>query len=526
MLKPSQEKIFTEKYTSSLQDFLVSHSQSPAKDSAQKTPDTFGRILLESSRQLDLFGVSSRTSKITSILDTRQFMQAYEIWATMLRQNWLQHQMSARLTEGSDCLSWPTTTNRDWKGKREGNRRGFGADLNDAVNWRTPAADPAAIKTDKLTGEIGKRMYHKETGRLAQYGLEQQVNWPTTAAQNFAGGKASPETMNRNARPLQEVVISGQLAQDSPSTNGKSRELLWRTPTEAETHNRDYSEQVYLQNQVQWPTPYGMSANQGQGQGEFQMAATKYGKGKLNPAWVSSLQGIPAYWVKIIDFTDETPYTMVDLTERNNYETSYKILCLLSETIRTQAVQWEVGRFFYFLTQEILRQEMLCKGNAQGRCPKVSIAQTGQQISWEALRDLWHKETDRNPSPRRQHKEQRQEQSNDTMCDVPYEMALGTWKDCSENIKANLLYLRENMPYSCWDVSGSLPKAEEIWRSASDAETYQWFVATCQRLISWQESQQANRVDELRLLGNGVIPAQAEKAIRLLWQKIDTNNEK
>ncbi|HUV65257.1 MAG TPA: hypothetical protein VMW24_15280, partial [Sedimentisphaerales bacterium] len=47
------------------------------------------------------------------------------------------------------------------------------------LNWRTPAADPAAIKTDKLEGDLGSRMYNKETGRLAQYGLEQQVNWET-----------------------------------------------------------------------------------------------------------------------------------------------------------------------------------------------------------------------------------------------------------------------------------------------------------------------------------------------------------
>jgi hypothetical protein len=36
----------------------------------------------------------------------------------------------------------------------------------------------------------------------------------------------------------------------------ESGSLSWRTPTEAETHNQDYSSQTYLQNQVQpnWPT--------------------------------------------------------------------------------------------------------------------------------------------------------------------------------------------------------------------------------------------------------------------------------
>ena len=30
---------------------------------------------------------------------------------------------------------------------------------------------------------------------------------------------------------------------------------MWRTPTRAETHNQDYSNQIYLQNQVRWPSP-------------------------------------------------------------------------------------------------------------------------------------------------------------------------------------------------------------------------------------------------------------------------------
>jgi len=35
-----------------------------------------------------------------------------------------------------------------------------------------------------------------------------------------------------------------------------------------------------------------------------------------------------------------------------------------------------------------------------------------------------------------------------------------------------------------------------------------------------------NRTDELRMLGNGVVPAQAERAIRLLIEKLRTPVEK
>ena len=47
--------------------------------------------------------------------------------------------------------------------------------------WRTPASKESGIAVERLEGEIGSRMYDKETGRLAQYGLPQQVAklWPT-----------------------------------------------------------------------------------------------------------------------------------------------------------------------------------------------------------------------------------------------------------------------------------------------------------------------------------------------------------
>ena len=353
------------------------------------------------------------------------------------------------------------------------------------VNWLTPKA-PSRGGCPRNTPGGGLRKLEDQT----------EVNWPTPTDQD-AKKNAGPSQYDRNTQPLN--VAAGLPAPDSPSTNGKSQEL--------------------------WPTPSHGSSEGGQGIGlsggsgnrkKLQRIMGEDITHKLNPAWVSSLQGIPAYWVKIIDFTDETPYTMVDLTERNNYETSYKILCLLSEAIRTQTVQWEIGRSFCFLAQEILRQDMLRKGDTQRGCTEVGIAQEGKQITWENLRELWHREGIGHPPQRHEYQEQQQGQPDDSVCEAPYKMALGEWEKQSEAIAANLLCLRENMPYSCWDVSGSLPEAEEIWRSASDAETYQWFVATCQRLIYWQESQQTSRVDELRLLGNGVVPQCAEKAMREL----------
>jgi hypothetical protein len=283
---------FTKGYTSLLRVIPASRSALPASEKEQQTPDTFGRILKESFRQLDLFGASSRTSQDTLQLDTPQFTEAYEIWVTKLRLDCLLRRKSARLTRENDCLSWrtpdagskgnvatPTKCLMNGTARKDQQIR-----LADQVNWRTPVEQPAAIKMDKLTGELGKRMYHKETGRLAQYGLEQQVNWPTPTSMDSAENLPHREITWRGKSPrirsnqgvdgqAKLMEIAGLLAPDSPSTNGKSQGL-WRTPSsDAEGGRMEIRSGCNARLKLRDQT-----------------------KGKLNPDWVEQLMGLPVGW--------------------------------------------------------------------------------------------------------------------------------------------------------------------------------------------------------------------------------------
>jgi hypothetical protein len=110
-------------------------------------------------------------------------------------------------------------------------------------------------------------------------------SWPTPAAANYRDGKASPETMARNSRPLQEVVTSGPQAPASHSMTGKNPEL-WLTPHGFMGQGKDgnYGGGVEFAKQVsQWATP-----NDG---GRV--------KGKLNPDWVEQLMGVPVHWTLV-----------------------------------------------------------------------------------------------------------------------------------------------------------------------------------------------------------------------------------
>ena len=55
----------------------------------------------------------------------------------------------------------------------------------------SPAVQEPGVKAERLEGELGSRMYDKETGRLAQYSLTQQVekSWPTPSKGSDGGGQ-------------------------------------------------------------------------------------------------------------------------------------------------------------------------------------------------------------------------------------------------------------------------------------------------------------------------------------------------
>ena len=177
ILKLSMQNRFEAEYISSLLAIPANHSQLQENEKEQMTPDIFGRILNESFRQLDLFGVSLKTSQDTLQLDSPQFTEAYEIWVTQLRLDCLQRQKSVRRISGSDCLSWPTpdVTNKEESAetakkrmalhKKTGRPTGGTRNLHQVVNWATPEAQ-------------NQEGYQTMNGKVYPR-LGTQAKWPT-----------------------------------------------------------------------------------------------------------------------------------------------------------------------------------------------------------------------------------------------------------------------------------------------------------------------------------------------------------
>jgi len=103
---------------------------------------------------------------------------------------------------------------------RFGTKHG-GANLADDVTlWRTPSAQEPGISADRLEGQQGSRMYDKETGRLAQYGITQQVAmWKTPDVPN--GG--------RTMKP-EDVAANGATDKGKRQVGLENQTKIWPTP--------------------------------------------------------------------------------------------------------------------------------------------------------------------------------------------------------------------------------------------------------------------------------------------------------
>ncbi len=239
ILRPSMESRFGAEYTSSLPVIHVRENLTPEKDLEPKILDGFGRILSESLRQLDLFGSSEKTSVDTLPLDSPKFTEAYEIWVTRLRQDFLARQSAVRRTAEQDSLFWPTANvpNRGRELSKKHRPESGGIDLQSAV-WPTP-------QHSEYKGQ-SQRGQHKPDDRLTN------------------------------------KVLSGLLDQDSPNTNGKNQEL-WPSPTSADTEGIG-------------PRPSRIETNR---KTEYLSRTVNTRKGKLNPDWVEQLMGLPVGWTDL-----------------------------------------------------------------------------------------------------------------------------------------------------------------------------------------------------------------------------------
>ena len=147
--------------------------------------------------------------------------------------------------------------------------------------WRTPSAAEPGVKAERLTSrEPGgqARHYDKETGRLAQIGLSQQVQL-----------RAMYPTPSASQMPCEGTVrLARQRWLDGDCTLEEANAIAGRDV-------RDKQGKV----PAMWPTPTTQDASNNGGPSQHErnsLPLNAAAGGALNPTWVEWLMGFPLGW--------------------------------------------------------------------------------------------------------------------------------------------------------------------------------------------------------------------------------------
>jgi len=177
----------------------------------------------------------------------------------------------------------------------------------------------------------------------------------------------------------------------------------------------------------------------------------------------------------------------------------------------SEAIQWTTGGLQYFLAEKILQSEMQLDRFTQRICYFVWCLQTGHQAQGWGLSGMSVCESCRNSSQGQKPIEQFKRELGYAMCQLSYEIALERRQD-SEETTGILHGVRESSERA-WVLSEALPEMEEVWRSTLDQEVWE-------KGCYVEATSIGNRTDELRLLGNGVVPATATLAFQTLLTEL------
>jgi len=266
-LKPSHTESFVDKWTSSLEDSRVSHSQLLESVKQLKTPDTsFPTSQTESeSANLELFSLktlqeSSQPRQQTESQFSSMSSESWRDWVTEQRQEYSRRVKSAHLTRESESSSSESTK-----------------------KWATPnTMDHMAQRSP----EALKRQFETtRKGRTAPANLREQVhprNWPTVTV---GEEKYRIKGNSQASKCLSAMAVRGELGpqdQVNPNTTGKSQES-WGTPRASTAMSAKITENL---------------VNRNVGNLEEQQGTQSIG-GKLNPNWVEHLMGLPAGWTDL-----------------------------------------------------------------------------------------------------------------------------------------------------------------------------------------------------------------------------------
>jgi hypothetical protein len=156
--------------------------------------------------------------------------------------------------ESSSSQSYPTPTSRDWKGKQ-------------ANEYKDDRGEENTVKFASLPGVVDKM----------------EKNWATPQASDHVEGARTATESNQKCLGRDLARLDGPQDQVSHSTSGNSQGS-WGTPASNDANKTPHCEINSKQ--------AGLTKSVG-------IAEAPQIGGKLNPAWVCQLMGLPSGWTNL-----------------------------------------------------------------------------------------------------------------------------------------------------------------------------------------------------------------------------------
>jgi hypothetical protein len=244
-LKPSLTESFVDAWTSSLEDFRVSHSVLLESVKLLKTPDISSPTSQTESESanLELFSLktykeSSPAKQQTESQFSNMSSESWKEWVIEQRQEYSQRKKSAHLIRESESSSWPTATVFDTTGgsyptemvdgvyrskhSQEPNSPWYGAKLKDAVetheqNWATP----------NVCGNHNRKGASKTSGDELSTQVKQEKNWQTPTTMDVERTPDGMEKRKAYRESIGRKYVEGCLTEQVKN---------WATPIVGDAH--------------------------------------------------------------------------------------------------------------------------------------------------------------------------------------------------------------------------------------------------------------------------------------------------
>jgi len=278
ILKPCQWSLFETKLTSLLAAIHVNHSVEQESDLERKTQDTCGLTSGDTLNQLDLFGVSLKTSKDILVLDSEKSLATWKASVTKQRGEYSVRVKLAHLTKEKESISWATPNTMDHLPQRSEE-----ALVRQATTQRKGRTKPANLR--------------EQVNPTAVAIYQEPTSWPTATVFDVTGGCYPTELVNGQWRSKHSKDPNspwyGAKLRDAVET---AERMNWPTPS-----TRDYKGGISPERTHQ-KLLEGKRAHMGALDNRVAYQAwTETGKkgGNLNPDWVEWLMGVPTGWTEL-----------------------------------------------------------------------------------------------------------------------------------------------------------------------------------------------------------------------------------